>query len=259
MSTGRKHKQYLARAHAMGGSTTVPAAEAVPVLVELSQRMSYSAIGRALGTSHNYVTRVIAGDIKRMQPSRRDAILALANHRPTDTSHISARGTARRLQALHALGYSLARLEREVGCYSLGAIKDVVHGRVVVIEAQHAVAVAEAYERLSMRLPQATNRNEASGITRARNTAKRNGWAPPLAWDDIDTDERAVGQTNIREVDPVLVDRILAGDFAVAKNATKAEKQAVMARWRASGRGVNELGRLTGWSKPERYGEREAS
>lgn len=248
MSTGRKHKQYLARAHAMGGSTTVPADDTVPVLVELASRMSYSAIGKALGTSHNYVTRVIAGDIKRMQPARRAAILALAGYQPTDTSHVSARGTARRLQALHALGYSWARLEREVGRYSLGAIKQVVHGQTPVVEAQHAAAVAETYERLAMRLPQPVNRNEASGISRARNTARRMGWPPPLAWDCIDTDAHPAGGRTT-DLDPVVVDRILGGDFTLAATATKPERIAVVARWTGTS---NELERRTGW-KPERY------
>jgi hypothetical protein len=193
MSTGRKHRQYLARAYAMGGSTTVPAGDTVQVLADLSQRMSYSAIGRALGTSHNYVSRVITGEIKRMQPARHAAIMALADYQPADRSRITARGTARRLQALHALGYSWARLERELGFYSLSGIKRIIYGDRPTITATHAVAVAETYERLSMRLPQAADQYEAAGISRSRNHARALGWPPPLAWDDIDRDERPSG------------------------------------------------------------------
>jgi hypothetical protein len=227
----------------MGGSTTVPAGATVDVLADLSKRMSLSAIGRALGTSHNYIARVISGDIKRMQPSRHAAIMALGNYQPTDSSHVTALGTARRLQALHALGYSYARLEREVGCYGVRSIKDVVHGRLTLIEAQHAAAVAETYERLSMRLPVATSISESSGITRARNTARTNGWPPPLAWDDIDRDKKPAAGGR-PDVDPVVVDRMLGGDMSLARSATKAEKVAVVAGWTGS---LNELERLTGW------------
>lgn len=248
MSRGRQHKQYLARAHAMGGSTTVPAGATVKVLADLAERMSYTAIARELGTSHNYVTRVIRGEIKRMQPSRYAAIMALGDFRPTGTVHVDARATARRLQALHALGYSWERLEREIGSYSLGAIKQVVYGRTPVVEAQHAEVVAETFERLSMRLPEPANRNEASGVTRARNTARRNGWPPPLAWDDIERDDRPAGGHD-RSVDEVVVQRILDGDFTLAKNATKAEREAVVEAWTGS---LAQLARQTGW-KVERY------
>lgn len=186
MSTGRKHKDYLYRAYLMGGSTTVPADHAREVIIELSQRMSYTAIGKALNTSHNYGTRIARGHIKRISPEREKAILALQNYQPTDTSHVKALGSVRRVRALHALGYSWARLEREIGTYSLGEIKNLAYGRKTVVEAHHAVSIARTYDRLCMSLPATSNKHELSGITRARNTSRAQGWLPPLAWDDID-------------------------------------------------------------------------
>lgn len=52
------------------------------------------------------------------------------------------------------------------------------------------------------------------------------------------------------EVDPVVVQRILDGDWNLRAN--KAEKVAVTEAWLQSGRATNELARLTGW-KTERY------
>ena len=49
--------------------------------------------------------------------------------------------------------------------------------------------------------------------------------------------------------DPVVIDRILAGDFTLAKTATKAERVEVVARWQGA---LNELERATGW-RADRY------
>lgn len=182
----RKCKDYNYRRHVMGGSTTVPADEAREILTDLAARMSYSAIARALGTSHNYVTSIIRGKTLRISPQRAAEIRKIRLHRPADTSHVSPLGARRRLQALHALGYTWARLEGELGGYSLGAIKCLVHEQVPVIEARNDERIRAAYDRLSMILPTSDVPQERSGIARARNAARRKGWPPPLAWDNID-------------------------------------------------------------------------
>jgi hypothetical protein len=42
------------------------------------------------------------------------------------------------------------------------------------------------YERLSMTLPPETTTAEKCDATRSRGIARRNGWLPPLAWNNID-------------------------------------------------------------------------
>lgn len=249
----RKCKEYHVRRHQMGGSTTVSADESREILIELTGRMSHSAIARAIGTSHNYITKIIAGDIKRVSPKRAAQIEAARAHRPTDSGHVSPLGARRRLQALHALGYSWSRISQEIGGYSLGGIKRLVAGDSPAIEAQHDQLVRALYDRLSMKLPVAANPHEASGIARARNTAKRNGWPPPLAWDDPDDPtEQPTTVAGRRGVDDAVVERILSGDFTLAATATPDERRVIVARWRADGRAVNELERATGW-QPQRY------
>ena len=257
MSTGRKHKQYLARAHAMGGSTTVPADPYAALIRDTHERMSYCAMGRHLGLAHSYLRGIAVGKIKRISPENAQTITALAKgHVPTDTSHVSSTGTMRRLQALHALGYTWRSLAHETG-YSLTGLKTVVYGKWDVVEARNAESVRVAYERLSMRLPTSEDPHARSAITSARNSARRRGWLPPLAWDDIDRDEAAMVSRG-DATDPVVIDRILAGDMTLAKTATKAEKIAVVTRWRAEGRSLNELDRLSGWQS-RRYLEGEAA
>lgn len=257
MSTGRKHKQYLARAHAMGGSTTLPADPYAALIRDTHQRMSYCAMGRHLGLAHSYLRGIAVGKIKRIGPENAQTITALAKgHVPTDSSHVSSLGTMRRLQALHAIGYTWRSLADETG-YSLTGLKTVVYGKWDVVEARNAESVRVVYERLSMRLPTSDNPHARSAIGTARNSARRRGWLPPLAWDDIDRDDAPmVGQRD--GIDPVVVDRILAGDMTLARTATKAEKVAVVARWRAGGRSLNELDQLSGWQS-RRYLDGEAA
>lgn len=97
---------------------------------------------------------------------------------------VSAVGTRRRIQALRALGYSLRELAEDGG-WNTGhaALKYPLVAE--TITADTARRVAEIYERLSM--------TPATGprATRSRKLAVRNGWAPPLAWDDIDDPDAA--------------------------------------------------------------------
>ena len=192
MSTGRRHKDYLLRARRMGGSTTVPADRAREVILDLHQRMSYSAMGKALGTSHTYVASIARGKIQRIAPAREAAILAIQSHRPTDTSHVASHSATRRLRALHALGWTWVAIAADADL-SLSLIKTTARGEWAVIEARHDHAIRAAYDRLSMRLPVAEDRYQRSAIGAARNSARRKGWPPPLAWDDIDTDPDPTG------------------------------------------------------------------
>lgn len=100
---------------------------------------------------------------------------------------VSDTGTARRVQALVALGYTF----RQIGA-ALGLSHDVARkwawGQ-SYIRTTTAAKVAVLYEEWSMKLPEASQ-----GAAYARTTARRAGWAPPLAWDDIDDEnERPMG------------------------------------------------------------------
>lgn len=92
-----------------------------------------------------------------------------------------------------------------------------------------------------------------SAFTAAR--AKNNGHVVPAAWDDPGTLAWPIGydiNTNMdyearnlmsKDVDPVVVERILSGDTSL--RSTVAEKREVVRLWRGS---HNELERLTGWN-----------
>jgi hypothetical protein len=99
---------------------------------------------------------------------------------------ISSLGTQRRIQALGAIGWS----HRAIG-ERIGADRVVIQHmtkRSTVLRST-ADRIAALYESMCMHPPVGQTRDEKSAITRAKAHAKRQGWAPPLAWDDIDNDK----------------------------------------------------------------------
>lgn len=165
------------------------------------------------------------------------------------TDLIAALGTQRRLQALMALGWSLARLEQHTDI-------DRTYLRFILrnndrVAPKTADRVGLAYDALSMTLPPNRTRGERQGVTRTLRYAQAHGYAPPLAWDDIDRDLAPISDadhTTFDDVDEAVILRVLAGDHVPT---TRAERIEIVARWTATGRPLADLERL-GW-KPERY------
>lgn len=170
---------------------------------------------------------------------------------------VPSTGTVRRLRALRCLGWTIADIARATGVPAKTLRNPCHRGQYVHRDTFTAVTVL--YEQWCMTRP-------VGGYhERARRYAARMGWAPPLAYDDIDTDpepnyshatDRVTGKflpQSADDVDEVAVQRILDGDWRLS--CTRADKVAVVARWTGS---HNELERLTGW-RVCRYVNREAA
>lgn len=173
----------------------------------------------------------------------------------SDALTVDGLGTRRRIRALMALGWSGVQLDEAIGRKRTYTAALVV--REGPIRRDTADAYAALYLDLHGRRPAETTRYEKQRATRLRNEAARKGWPTPDRWYDIDDPAETPdpGYTEDRrhtDHDPVVVDRILSGDMTLARSATKAERVEVVARWRADGRALNELERLTGW-EPRRY------
>lgn len=153
---------------------------------------------------------------------------------------VSSLGTARRLQALAAIGWSITELA--VQCdYRKSMIGHLQTRRRPQILRATADRVAEVYERLSMRL--------GPSCTRTRKRAARLGWAPPLAWDDIDSPTgRAAGAVMDLAADEVAVMRAVAGDLAGAR-LSHADTQEAIRRLREMGETAAEIARRVGVSR----------
>lgn len=99
---------------------------------------------------------------------------------------VPALGVVRRVEALLALGWSWTAVADAAGM-SVNALRSVKYHGSQTVRATTFEAVDAAYSQLSMILPQGRYPD------RQRRWAARQGYAPPLAWDDIDTDPAPMG------------------------------------------------------------------
>lgn len=113
-------------------------------------------------------------------------------------------GAQRRLNALRAIGWTLQEVALRLGYHPQG-LSAVFHGKHERMTATLFARIADVYEELS---------GTPGPSERARRDARRAGYAPPLAWDDIDDpDEVPV----MPEKDPELVDEVVVELLTVGK------------------------------------------
>jgi hypothetical protein len=166
-----------------------------------------------------------------------------------------SRGTTRRLQALHALGWTLGEMAAELGVTGQ-RVSHLMNGHFPTVFPSTFDSVSALYERLCMTVPidqDPVKRGEIRVHHRTRKRARLRGFAPPLAWDDIDNDDHPhMGPPTARgsdEIDDAIVARVLAGERIAT---TIAEKQLILARWMATGGTEHALCSRMGW-RPGRY------
>lgn len=155
---------------------------------------------------------------------------------------VSAVGTRRRIEALMALGWSGHIIGQRLGMSGNNVTR---LRQADTLTSSMASRVANLYDELSMSLP--TGRTQA--IANVRNLARRRGYLPPLAWDDVDNDA-APARTHPSEhawdrVDEVVVRRLLDGQHV--ESCTRAEKEEALRRWSALGNSKRSLEVMHGW------------
>src|SRR5258708_2275437 len=103
----------------------------------------------------------------------------------TDSPHPepSPTGTQRRLQGLMNRGGSREAIEAATGIKAT-AIPATVSDRRTPPSALDDRRVAAAYDLLWDQPPPATTARDREPAAAARATAERQGWPPPMAWDD---------------------------------------------------------------------------
>lgn len=166
---------------------------------------------------------------------------------------VPAIGSQRRIWALMCLGWTCGDIANAAGWSHRNRVLRIVNGQkgkpTTWLERRTAEAISRAYETLSMTTPELT-----AGRSRIKIHAARHGYAPPLAWDDIDNPEERPRRGGYdREMDDVVVDRLLAGERI---KSNPAEKHEAMRRWIAQGRSQKSLAEMHGW-KEGRYVDRE--
>lgn len=142
----------------------------------LARGASLGGIARQTGVAYNTVNLVAAGRTLSINPDTADKLERLKG---APTNRIPAYKVRRRLEALQAIGYSLANVAREVGC-SPEALQRICRGEresVKGVLARRVAAFYRAHENRPYEGPEA-----ALALARAR----RLGFAVPAAWDCID-------------------------------------------------------------------------
>lgn len=100
---------------------------------------------------------------------------------------VDARGTQRRIQALVARGWSMRRLAAILGRPFGDMPRTMAPG--AKVSPKFAMQVRALFEAMWAADPPQATPHERSAVTRALRMARANGWVPPLAWDNIDTDD----------------------------------------------------------------------
>lgn len=96
-----------------------------------------------------------------------------------DSVRVPSVGVSRRLRALVAMGYPMAYLSRQLGIHQ-SYISKLAVGYRNTCNPDTAAKVAALYDRISM---------TPGPSQAARDKAHRQGWMPPLAWDDDEIDD----------------------------------------------------------------------
>jgi hypothetical protein len=149
---------------------------------------------------------------------------------PTPTvpvGYVDATGPRRRVQALAAIGHSLRYQRSRTGISSTAQFR-LAAARVQYIDAGAAAEIAAMFRDLE----------HTRGLSkRAVTWAKRYGWAPPAAWDDIDDpDEQPDLGGDL--VDEVAVQRVIDGKAAF-HDLNEPEKALAVNRLRDAGASRN--------------------
>ena len=166
-------------------------------------------------------------------PGAREAYRLYRKRRETNrlpSPFVPSLGTARRLRSLVAAGHSWKQLSAELGL-SLTWTRRLALDEDGTIRRTTAERVEALFTRLAL-VP--------GDSPHAFTVARKNGWAPPLAWDDIDDPEAepCLGEEKDDLVDEVAVERVLAGEHL---ELTDAELIATLQAGTARGESLSAL------------------
>lgn len=147
--------------------------------------IGYARAAELAGIAVTVAARLTGGDTSR--PARRVYATTLAkllavqptpaNARPC--AHIPIGGTARKLQALVAIGWTQTYLAARIG-WTVTNLNRLLHTPGERVAAATWTAVDQLWDELQ---------NTPGPSQRARTIAAAHGWAPPAAWDNIDDPE----------------------------------------------------------------------
>ena len=152
---------------------------------------------------------------------------------------VNAVGSRRRLQALACLGWTLPELERRAG-ERPKYYNEMMYAPSKTLDRGRAERISSLYDELWDQEPPQVDEADRFRAAYAKTTARRNGWAPPMAWAGIDMDDPEAQPALDAELDDdedfdwVKVERVLDGR-ARASKLNRAEKRQVVLTMTARG------------------------
>ena len=166
-----------------GWSGYVPINKTQRHLKEL-QRLgwSYVTIAELSGVSTGSISRIATGDVATTL-TRNAARIQAIPLRPREATTIPAWRVQRRLQALQAIGWSLAEIGRRTGwsAQNLNALLANRWRDREEVTLRTFELIDTAYREMAMRPPA-----EDRWVKAVRSRAASKGWRSPMLWDDID-------------------------------------------------------------------------
>lgn len=159
----------------------VDPARAVAHLARLrDQGVSCDTVSQAVGIATKTLEEIRIGRRRFIYGDTERAILGFTPplDRMANRARLDGTGTIRRLQALQAIGWSLADMAARLGCSSSNLVQI---SRETMVRAKTARAVRDLYAELWDKQPPV-----GYSRTIALKRAAANGWPPPAAWDNID-------------------------------------------------------------------------
>lgn len=188
----------IRRERAQLHGTWAPFADAAPVREHVAALvragLTEKNIAALAGVAHGSVLHLLYGTGglppgRRIRPGSARRLLAVrpASAAIPPTGMIPATGTVRRLQALVAKGWPVARLAGELGMEPTNLAKLMRQNSKV--RAGTAAAVRALYDRLWNTPPAQETPVQRKYVAQAARHAAKRGWAPPLAWDDDQIDD----------------------------------------------------------------------
>lgn len=137
-------------------------------------------------------------------------------------SLVDATGTRRRIQALMCLGWSQSEISRRTG---IRQARLSAHLHTPHVTKSSRDRISRVYDTLCLQIPPTETTSQRISVNRTLALARRNKWAAPLAWDDIDNDPAPATVERTDEIDHVAVDRAIAGEKI---HLTSAERRAAV-------------------------------
>lgn len=161
-----------------------------------------SATGLSMYAAQAQVARIRKG-VRFLQGHTVAAVLGA--QRPT-TGRMDAAGTRRRLQALAWNGWALETISERTGV-PLMSLSGARNGARRLVSVATRNAVADVYEHLE-------NQHQRGGSRRAAFIARKEGWAPPAAWDDDAIDNPAAHPEGLEPTGPPRTDSMVIEQVA---------------------------------------------